>query len=148
MPDYAFMNQCLYEGKAKEVEQMTKDALAEGRPVSEVLTDGLIAGMSVVGGATGATLGLLSNREQDEAAARCPPTSCSPMQSDAANAKIRTSYREAFAADVAFGVAALAAVGAGVLWFTSAPDRDDAALVRVLPSVAPAQASVVVMGKF
>src|SRR5262245_23233250 len=49
MPDYAVMNQCLYEGKAKEVEQMTKDALAEGRPVQEILTDGLIAGMSVVG---------------------------------------------------------------------------------------------------
>ena len=31
------MNQCLYEGKAKEVEQMTKDALAEGRPVQEDL---------------------------------------------------------------------------------------------------------------
>ena len=49
MPDYALMNQYLYEGKAKEVEQMTKDALAEGRPVQEVLTEGLIAGMSVVG---------------------------------------------------------------------------------------------------
>ena len=49
MPDYAFMNQCLYEGKAKEVEQMTKDALAEGRSVQEVLNEGLIAGMSVVG---------------------------------------------------------------------------------------------------
>jgi methanogenic corrinoid protein MtbC1 len=49
MPDYALMNQCLYEGKAKEVEQMTKDALAEGRSVQEVLTQGLIAGMSVVG---------------------------------------------------------------------------------------------------
>jgi 5-methyltetrahydrofolate--homocysteine methyltransferase len=49
MPDYALMNQCLYEGKAKEVEQMTKDALAEGRPVQEILQDGLIAGMSVVG---------------------------------------------------------------------------------------------------
>ncbi len=49
MPDYAVMNQCVYEGKAPEVEQMTKDALAEGRPVKEVLTDGLIAGMSVVG---------------------------------------------------------------------------------------------------
>ena len=49
MPDYALMNQSLYEGNAKEVEQMTKDALAEGRPVHEVLTDGLIAGMSVVG---------------------------------------------------------------------------------------------------
>jgi 5-methyltetrahydrofolate--homocysteine methyltransferase len=49
MIDYAQMNQCLYEGKAKEVEQMTKDALAAGRPVQEVLNDGLIAGMSVVG---------------------------------------------------------------------------------------------------
>ena len=49
MTDYALMNQCLYEGKAKEVEQMTKDALAEGRSVQEVLTNGLIAGMSVVG---------------------------------------------------------------------------------------------------
>jgi 5-methyltetrahydrofolate--homocysteine methyltransferase len=49
MPDYAFMNQCLYEGKAKEVEQKTKDALAEGRTVKEVLEQGLIAGMSVVG---------------------------------------------------------------------------------------------------
>src|SRR5205814_1048020 len=49
MPDYALMNQNLYEGKAKEVEQMTKDALAEGRHFSEVLNEGLIAGMSVVG---------------------------------------------------------------------------------------------------
>ena len=49
MPDYALMNQCLYEGKANEVEAMTRAALAEGRPVQEVLTDGLIAGMSVVG---------------------------------------------------------------------------------------------------
>ncbi|HEY4234920.1 MAG TPA: B12-binding domain-containing protein, partial [Lacipirellulaceae bacterium] len=49
MPDYAQMNQFLYEGNAKEVEQRTKDALAEGRAVQEVLTEGLIAGMSVVG---------------------------------------------------------------------------------------------------
>lgn len=49
MPDYALMNQCLYEGKAREVEQMTRDALAEGRSVQEVLSEGLIAGMSVVG---------------------------------------------------------------------------------------------------
>ncbi len=49
MPDYALMNQCLYEGKAREVEEMTKAALAEGRPVREILSEGLIAGMSVVG---------------------------------------------------------------------------------------------------
>jgi len=49
MADYALMNQCLYEGKAKEVEEMTRAALAEGRSVQEVLSEGLIAGMSVVG---------------------------------------------------------------------------------------------------
>src|SRR5580658_1619313 len=49
MTDYAFMNQCLYEGKAKEVGEMTQAALAEGRAVKEILTEGLIAGMSVVG---------------------------------------------------------------------------------------------------
>lgn len=43
------MNQRLYEGKAKEVEQVTKDALAEGRSVQEVLSERLIAGMRVVG---------------------------------------------------------------------------------------------------
>ncbi|HEY5552307.1 MAG TPA: corrinoid protein [Opitutaceae bacterium] len=49
MPDYALMNQHLYEGKAKEVEQMARDALAEGRTAQEILAEGLIAGMSVVG---------------------------------------------------------------------------------------------------
>ncbi len=49
MPDYALMNQHLYEGKAREVEQMTRDALAEGQSVQEILNEGLIAGMSVVG---------------------------------------------------------------------------------------------------
>ncbi len=49
MPDYALMNQSIYEGKAKEVEQLTKDALAEGKTAQEILSDGLIAGMSVVG---------------------------------------------------------------------------------------------------
>ncbi len=49
MPDYALINQCIYEGKADEVARMTQAALDEGRPVAEVLSEGLIAGMSVVG---------------------------------------------------------------------------------------------------
>ena len=49
MPDYALLNQCIYDGKAKEVEQLTQAALAEGRPVKEILEDGLISGISVVG---------------------------------------------------------------------------------------------------
>src|SRR5664280_3650433 len=49
MVDYALMNQYLYEGNAKQVERMTVEALAEGRPVQEVMNEGLIAGMNVVG---------------------------------------------------------------------------------------------------
>src|SRR5215469_7356247 len=49
MIDYAAMNQFLYEGNAKEVERLTKEALAEGRTAQQILQEGLIAGMSVVG---------------------------------------------------------------------------------------------------
>jgi 5-methyltetrahydrofolate--homocysteine methyltransferase len=48
MPDYAQLNQFLYEGNAKEVERLVREALAENRPVDEVLNDGLIAGMAIV----------------------------------------------------------------------------------------------------
>ena len=43
------MNQLLYEGKAANVKEMTEEALQMGRDVEEILQDGLIAGMSVVG---------------------------------------------------------------------------------------------------
>ena len=49
MPDYALMNQLLFEGKHEPVKQMTEQALADGRQAMEVLEDGLIAGMRVVG---------------------------------------------------------------------------------------------------
>ena len=49
IPDYASMNQLLFEGKAPEVQQLTEEAIAIGRDVHEVLNDGLIAGMNVVG---------------------------------------------------------------------------------------------------
>jgi 5-methyltetrahydrofolate--homocysteine methyltransferase len=49
MPDYALMNQLLYEGNGPEVARLTQAALDEGRTPQEVLSDGLIAGMSVVG---------------------------------------------------------------------------------------------------
>lgn len=48
-PDYSYMNQLLFEGKAKEVKELTQKAIDDGRDVHEVLNEGLIAGMSVVG---------------------------------------------------------------------------------------------------
>jgi len=49
MADYALMNQRLYEGQHESVRKMVEEALAEGRRPLEVLEDGLIAGMRVVG---------------------------------------------------------------------------------------------------
>jgi 5-methyltetrahydrofolate--homocysteine methyltransferase len=49
MPDYALMNQLLFEGKHEPVKKMTEEALAAGRTAMEVLEEGLIAGMKVVG---------------------------------------------------------------------------------------------------
>ncbi len=49
MVDYPLMNHLLFEGDRESVPRMTEEALAEGRPVLEVLEDGLIAGMRVVG---------------------------------------------------------------------------------------------------
>ena len=49
MIDYALMNQLLFEGKHEPVKKMTEDALAEGITAMEVLEEGLIAGMRVVG---------------------------------------------------------------------------------------------------
>lgn len=47
--DFALMNQLLFEGKHEPVKQMTEQALAEGYSALEVLDDGLIGGMRVVG---------------------------------------------------------------------------------------------------
>ncbi|MCH2115790.1 MAG: corrinoid protein [Pirellulales bacterium] len=49
MPDYPLMNQTLYEGRAPLVGKMTEEALGEGIGPEEILQEGLIAGMSVVG---------------------------------------------------------------------------------------------------
>ncbi len=49
MPDYAQLNQFLYEGKSKDVQRLTQEYIDEGLPVDEILNEGLIAGMSVVG---------------------------------------------------------------------------------------------------
>jgi len=49
MTDYARMNQLLFEGRHLEVRAMTEAALAEGLEVRDVLEEGLIAGMKVVG---------------------------------------------------------------------------------------------------
>lgn len=47
--DYALLNQYVYEGKAPKVKEMVQEAIDSGVPVAEILEEGLIAGMSVLG---------------------------------------------------------------------------------------------------
>jgi 5-methyltetrahydrofolate--homocysteine methyltransferase len=47
--DYALMNQLLFEGKHEPVKRMTEEALAAGLQPMDILEDGLIRGMRVVG---------------------------------------------------------------------------------------------------
>ena len=47
--DYARLNQDLFEGKQNEVRRTTEELVAAGLPVEEILEEGLIAGMRVVG---------------------------------------------------------------------------------------------------
>ena len=49
MADYTWMNQKLFEGDKESVPRLTEEALAEGLPALEILEEGLIAGMRVVG---------------------------------------------------------------------------------------------------
>lgn len=49
MADYAALQKCLYEGNATRVKELVEAALAEGRPAQEILDQGLIAGMKILG---------------------------------------------------------------------------------------------------
>ena len=49
MIDYGPLRHSVYQGQARDVEQLVRERLAEGRPAHEVLQDGLIAAMQVVG---------------------------------------------------------------------------------------------------
>jgi hypothetical protein len=59
---------------------------------------------------------------------------------------IHTAQSRALQADIAFGVAAAAAIGAGVLWLTGAPERVQG--VAIAPTVAPGMASLTITGRF
>lgn len=49
MVDYAQLNQFMYEGNAPKVQEMVKKAIDDGNPINEILSEGLIAGMAVLG---------------------------------------------------------------------------------------------------
>ena len=79
---------------------------------------------------------------------RCPIPATPYPRADQSNALIKSSHSQALEANVAFGIGAAAAIGAGVLWFVGAPDEENPRRVSVVPSVVPGETGVVVMGRF
>jgi len=105
-------------------------------------------GVAVVGAGAavlGAVLGSAAKGKQNDALALCPDgPAC--QRADAANALVRTGHHQALEANLAFGVAAAAAVGAGVLWFTGAPAAEPRR-ITVVPALAPGWAGLALTGR-
>jgi hypothetical protein len=106
------------------------------------LAVGLGAG-STAGWIVGAVLGVEARRDQRDAFALCASGQPSCAQAARANQLLDHGARRALGANLAFGAATALAIGAGLLWFTGAPDD---AGVAVAPVLAPGHAGVVVRG--
>ena len=107
-----------------------------------------VAGAGVIGVVTGVVFGVSAKHDQDDAYKLCPTAATPCAQADQANALLKSGRSRALEANVAFGIGAAVAIGAGVLWFTGAPDRENPRRVSVVPSVAPGEAGVALIGRF
>lgn len=106
-----------------------------------------IAGSSAIGAITGTVLGLSARARQSDAFRLCPDPTVPCPQAGQANALLGSGRHRALGANIAFSLAAAAAIGAGVLWFTGAPTVESATRVR-LGAVVTDQPSIVVVGRF
>jgi hypothetical protein len=103
-----------------------------------------VAVTSVLGVVTGVVLGVSANGKQNDAFKLCPDPATPCTQADQSNALLKSAHSRALEANVAFGIAAAAAIGAAVLWLTGAPDAENPRRVSVIPS----GTGVIVMGRF
>lgn len=107
-----------------------------------------VAGTGVIGVVIGAVLGESAKGKQHDAFKLCPDPATPCNQADESNALIKASHSRAFDANVAFGVAAAAAISAGVLWFTGAPGAENPRRVSVVALIGPGDAAFMVRGRF
>jgi hypothetical protein len=106
-----------------------------------------VGGAAAVGLVAGIVLGTQAKAKQDDAHALCPDRQTPCAGADQAEALIKAGQRRALGANVAFGVAGVAAIVAGVLWFTGAPERS-AHGVAIVPSLTPDTTTIAVFGRF
>ncbi len=106
---------------------MTQPAVAETHEPSMFTTRRKIAlgvaGVGVVAVVAAVVLGVQAKGFEDDAYALCPDPAVPCRDSARANDLIESGRSRALGANVAYGVAAGATIGAAVLWFTGAPAR-------------------------
>ena len=145
----------------KRAEPVSPAALVVTKPTTPVVSDEVtrpaylttrrkiaigVGGAGALSLVTGIVLGTQAKSKQNAALALCPaPQNCA--DADRANALNDAGYRRALGANIVFGVAAAAAIGAGVLWFTGGPETAQHR-VAVVPTIAPGETGVVVQGRF
>lgn len=92
----------------------------------------------------GVVLGSSASSKKDDAYKLCPAPSIPCAQAGEANSLISTAHTRALEADVAFGAGAAAAVLAGVLWFTGAPEEN----VHVEARASARGGGIAIVGRF
>lgn len=107
-----------------------------------------VGGASVIAVVTGAVLGSSARSKQDAAFRLCadPATPCDAA--DESNALIQAGHRRALEANIAFGVAAAAAIGAGVLWFTGGSTTEAPPRMSIVPTASSSTTGLAVIGRF
>jgi hypothetical protein len=101
-----------------------------------------VAGVAVTSVAVGSILGISAKTREDDAFALCPNPAVACANAPSADQFIRSGHSLAIGADVLFGVAGVAAIGAGALWFTGAPES------RHPVTIVPAPSGISVAGSF
>lgn len=109
----------------------------------------LAVGAGVLGAAAlvaGIGFGVSAKNAQDAAHQACPSEQQGCADAGRANELIRTGHSRAITADVAFGISAAAAIGAGMLWVVGR--RRDAHGVAIAPVATPNQIALTAGGSF
>jgi hypothetical protein len=104
--------------------------------------------IGAAGASVGAVLGESSRTKTNDAFKLCPDPAVMCVQAVQANALIESSRRRSLEANIAFGAGAAAAIAAGVLWLTGAPDAESPRRISVVPRVAPGETGLVVQRTF
>jgi hypothetical protein len=107
-----------------------------------------VAGVGLVGVTAGVVLGEAARGKQRDAFKLCPDPMQPCFRAEQSTALVTSGHTYALEANLAYGLATAAVIGAAVLWFTGAPGGEPAKHVRVVPRVSPGEAGVVASGSF